>query len=229
MSRYVQTIPQRGLRFRSSPLDGQTVGVFPAGTELEVLAEENWLRVRSPSGRVGFVSADFVEPVTDTTQPETFTSETTSVEIVPFEHPRMSSERPIRIEVGFRNAMTNIAATAEQCDVQVYVTSSLRRPGERVDNAIVTPAKLSNHHIGHAIDVNIVHDGIWYNSRRLRTYPDLPRAIKKFIDNIRHEHKLRWGGMFRAPDPVHIDDNLNHEKPEQFEAMVLALWGRRIV
>lgn len=63
--RVVRTTARQGLRLRSSPLDGDTLLVLPQGTVLEVLANEDWLRVQSAEHGIGFVSAEYVEPVKD--------------------------------------------------------------------------------------------------------------------------------------------------------------------
>lgn len=61
----MRTTARQGLRLRSSPLDGDTLLVLPQGTVLEVLANEDWLRVQSAEHGIGFVSAEYVEPVKD--------------------------------------------------------------------------------------------------------------------------------------------------------------------
>jgi hypothetical protein len=43
----------------------------------------------------------------------------------------------------------------------IFVTRSLRRPGQLVSGAIVQPAKFSNHHVGHGIDFNLIYGNEW--------------------------------------------------------------------
>ncbi|MDR1220161.1 MAG: M15 family metallopeptidase [Treponema sp.] len=76
-----------------------------------------------------------------------------------------------------------------------------------VENAVVPPSETSNHLVGHAVDINIVYNGVLYNSSSLRSYNALPHAIKNFITGCKRAG-MRWGGDFSTPDPVHFDDNL---------------------
>ena len=95
--------------------------------------------------------------------------------------------------------------------LKIYVTSSTRALGVPVQGAVITPAKMSNHFIGHGIDMNIQIGSTLYNSNALGNFSSLPAAIKAFITAIRNHPVLRWGGDFG--DPVHIDDNLNNNNP----------------
>ncbi len=73
---------------------------------------------------------------------------------------------------------------------------------------------------GHAIDMNLVYPGGWANSSYLRKSNEANwhPAVKGFIDAVREDAVLRWGGDFRAEDPVHIDDGLNISNPTEWEA-----------
>ena len=64
---------------------------------------------------------------------------------------------------------------------------------------------------GHAIDMNVVHDGKtkFANSKVLARYPQVPEPVRRFIKSIIKDPNLRWGGTFNDRDPVHIDDNWN--------------------
>ncbi|QKQ77388.1 peptidoglycan-binding protein [Nostoc sp. TCL240-02] len=95
--------------------------------------------------------------------------------------------------------------------LKIFITSSARPWGLPVGGAIVSPAKMSNHLIGHAIDMNIQIGGKLYTSHELGDFNSLPPAIKAFITAIRNHPVLRWGGDFG--DPVHIDDGLNLRNP----------------
>ena len=220
MTYKVQTNASRGLRFRASPHDGETLAVLPAGSRLEVLAEERWLRVRRPSGEMGFVSAEYVDLVEQSDDQQDADPRST---IVPFsEYPFMSHD-VIRIHRDFAPAMHGIGECAGRRELKIFVTSSLRRPNQPVTNAIVTPARMSNHHVGHAIDMNIVHRGEWFNSRRLMPDRELPPNVELFLTDIR-ELGLRWGGDFSTPDPVHIDDGLNRRNPEAYGQKLRNVW-----
>jgi len=77
-----------------------------------------------------------------------------------------------------------------------------------VPGAIVPPAQLSNHNIGHAIDMNVVYgtSNTLCDSKCLGGTQ--PAAVKCFIDAVKRAG-LRWGGNFRPIDFVHIDDGYN--------------------
>ncbi len=116
--------------------------------------------------------------------------------------------KTLNIDSGFRSSMNSICAAAVNCKVKLYITDSYRQPDSAVIGAIVTPATLSNHKIGHAIDMNVVYgtSNTLCNSNCLRG--TLPTAVKCFIDAVKRTG-LRWGGDFNDIDPVHIDDGYN--------------------
>ena len=114
----------------------------------------------------------------------------------------------VNIDRSFRSSMNSICAAAISCRVKLYITDSYRRPDSPVLNPIVQPAQLSNHKIGHAIDMNVVYgtSNTLCNSRCLGGTQ--PAAVKCFIDAVKTA-RLRWGGNFAITDPVHIDDGYN--------------------
>ena len=122
-------------------------------------------------------------------------------------------------DVNFVDSLNKINGYAQQNNVKIYVTSSFRT-SSNVAGAIVTPAKKSNHMVGHAIDMNIVYNGGWANSAYLKksNESNWNPSVKGFIDAIRQDPGLRWGGDFNAEDPVHIDDGLNLKNPTEWEA-----------
>ncbi|SMO76619.1 D-alanyl-D-alanine carboxypeptidase [Geodermatophilus aquaeductus] len=106
-------------------------------------------------------------------------------------------------------AAINTHAAANDVDVYVYVTSSFRT-STVVPGAVVTPATMSNHLAGHAIDMNVKYGAgktSWCNSTCLGGSP--PAGVKEFIAAVRGDAGLRWGGDFTIKDPVHVDDGLN--------------------
>lgn len=123
-------------------------------------------------------------------------------------------------DIEFVNSLNTINDLAVQNNVEVYVTDSFREAGQTVSGAIVPPASNSNHLAGHAIDMNVSYAGTLYNSNdlRLANLSNLPDPVKDFINDIRNEPGLRWGGDFHNEDPVHIDDDLNAN---------MALWTSR--
>lgn len=128
--------------------------------------------------------------------------------------------KTVLVDKLFVPAMRRISDYATRRGVKIYVTSSFRSAGQPVRGAIVTPATNSNHLAGHAIDMNVIHEGVWYNSKKLRraNLPNVPSAVRGFIQGIRDDPKLRWGGDFGREDPVHIDDYLNKD---------MAVWRAR--
>lgn len=117
--------------------------------------------------------------------------------------------KPVSIDSSFRSSMSTICAAATRCNVTLYITDSYRKPDSVVLGAIVPPATLSNHKIGHAIDMNVVYgkSGTLCNSSCLGGNQQ-PTDVKCFIDGVKAQG-LRWGGDFTATDPVHIDDGYN--------------------
>jgi peptidoglycan hydrolase-like protein with peptidoglycan-binding domain len=110
----------------------------------------------------------------------------------------------------FVPALKRINEFAKKSDVLIHVVSAYRKDAN-VANAIVTPSKMSNHMVGHAIDVNVrygVNHTKWCKSLELAK-PTLPEPVAKFIGLIRADEELRWGGDFRTKDSVHIDDYFN--------------------
>lgn len=118
----------------------------------------------------------------------------------------------------FLPALHRINQYAQESHVKVYVTSSFRQTGH-VNGAIVEPATFSNHLIGHAIDMNLVHgpEANFFNSTVL-SQAILPPPAAAFIQAIREDPELRWGGDFKVRDVVHIDDNAYHRDAERWLA-----------
>ncbi len=116
--------------------------------------------------------------------------------------------KSVSINSSFRSSMNEICTAATSCKVKLYITDSYRKPDSTVLGAIVTPAKLSNHKVGHAIDMNVVYgtNNALCNSNCLSGTQ--PTAVKCFIDAVKRSG-LRWGGDFSETDPVHIDDGYN--------------------
>ncbi|MEM7374377.1 MAG: papain-like cysteine protease family protein [Bacteroidota bacterium] len=116
------------------------------------------------------------------------------------------------VDVDFLPAIKRIQGYAAKRQVTLYITSSFRpldwKPKEKT---VVTPARKSNHYAGHAIDMNVIYKGTWYNSVKMRksNFPHLPESVKGFLADIRNDTELRWGGDFQNEDTVHIDDFLN--------------------
>jgi hypothetical protein len=230
MHERARVIAHSGLRFRDSPRDGITLEVLAHGETVEVLGRETWVRVKHGE-QVGFVLADFIEPVAEHgfvapgVAPFDLDDGGKIVDIIEYPQNATIRGQPLRIDREFRPAIEGIEELANDLGLIVWITSSLREPYKPVAGAIVTPAKFSNHHIGHGIDMNLVMNDRWFRSTELGRFDSLPGPIQSFLDGVQSRLKLRWGGKFSTPDPVHIDDGLNLRDRERFDAKLAALWG----
>jgi len=214
-----------GLNLRQAPKPGKVIKTLRKGTQVEILGEESWLKVRTRSGEEGYVSADFIDAEP---QPESSSiSEAEKAEpsekcvIAQYTQARFEG-KPLFADKDFWPCLDRISAFAKQCNVFIYVTSSAREPGRTVRGAIVTPASRSNHMIGHAIDMNVRSAAGFFNSKKLKksNLPNLPPAVRQFIQHVRDDEEMRWGGDFRQEDTVHIDDSFNLRHPE--------LWDKKL-
>jgi hypothetical protein len=131
----------------------------------------------------------------------------------------------VRCDTQAVNMMQTIDTYAGNHNVQLVITDSFRQLGQAVQNPIVPPANVGNHHAGHAIDMNIRHNNILYNSSTLNpnNFNNLPQEVRDFLTDIRNDPGLRWGGDFGQADPVHIDDGLNVNNPALFQQRVNAV------
>ncbi|GAB4253990.1 MAG: hypothetical protein Kow0079_09970 [Vicingaceae bacterium] len=117
-----------------------------------------------------------------------------------------------QVHKDFVPLLNDVNEMAKKQKVKVWVTSSFRETS-KVNGAIVTPAKFSNHMVGHAIDFNLKYGADFTklcNSSCLSKNP-LSQPVKGFIEAVRKHPKLRWGGDFSAKDVVHIDDHYNKD------------------
>lgn len=125
---------------------------------------------------------------------------------------------------GFMEAIRVINRYAYECKVKIYLTSSFRKDdGRKIHGAIVQPSKISNHFVGHAIDMNLIDGSRFCNSKCLGNQSKQSAGVKCFISKIRRNTGLRWGGDFSTPDPVHIDDGLNRRDRNQYNKLFASL------
>lgn len=136
------------------------------------------------------------------------------------------TNRKVRADTEFTDSLDAIAKHAEDAKVKVFITDSFRASAADVDlsKAVVDPAQNSNHFAGHAIDMNLQYgNGEFCNSTCLKGAEDKwPEPVKTFIDAIRSDSGLDWGGDFKNKDVVHIDDGLN-ENMDAWKARVAAV------
>lgn len=95
---------------------------------------------------------------------------------------------------------------AKAKDITIVVNQVFRELGVAVTGAVVSPAKKSQHLIGHAIDCNIVDGSNWNNSATFKSKKETQKA-KDFIKEIKAEG-YRWGGNFSKADSPHFDNQL---------------------
>lgn len=119
--------------------------------------------------------------------------------------------KKLTADTGFKPALDRIADYAKKHEIKIHVTSSFRADAN-VRGAVVKPARRSNHMVGHAFDFNLSFKGGWANNTMMKKYPDVPEPVKAFIDEIRNDPGLRWGGDFKPIDAIHIDDGFNQNR-----------------
>ena len=86
------------------------------------------------------------------------------------------------------------------------------------------PSKISNHFVGHAIDMNLIDGSRHFcNSQCLGDEKKQTKGEKCFLFQIGHDTALRWGGNFSKPDPVHIDDGINKRNRAEYNRLFASL------
>jgi uncharacterized protein YgiM (DUF1202 family) len=220
----------RGSRvnLRRSPKDGEVIKQMRKGSRVEVLGEETWALVRTGTGEVGWMLSDFVDKdvqvdlptvtADEPTEAPTALSPTCTLEV--YHNDRFQGGKEISADRDFFPHLDRLNGFARETDVFIHVTSSAREPDREVNGAIVTPASRSNHMVGHAIDMNIKTATGFFNSKALAKaqFNALPANVKRFINLIREDEVLRWGGDFSKEDPVHIDDELNRRHSDIWDS-----------
>jgi hypothetical protein len=230
-------IARGGLPLRKAPKTGAVLSKLRRNTRVEVLEKETWLRVRTRDGSVGYVLADFVEVAPQdlfpTPEPKPASrparrrrrvapaalQASTACDIRIYRNDRYAGNE-LRADVDFFPSLDRLNQLAADCDVEIFITSSTREPGRTVAGAIVPPTTRSNHLVGHAIDMNVQFDGRLFDSKALKrdNLPNLPAPVREFIEKVRADGTLRWGGDFNPEDPVHFDDSLNRRDPALWDS-----------
>lgn len=218
MKKTFLTTSNNGLRLRTSPFDGDTIAILPHGTRLTSIKEQTWVQVSTTGGQTGYVLKDFLEPA-----PDEAPIEQNIIEFVSANH-SFASDQPIYVHTDFAAKLTALETAAAERQIKILVTSSLRSPQQQLTNTVVTPAKLSNHFVGHAIDVNFICDDICYGSQAFATNQAVPQSIYDCIGEA-VAAGLRWGGYFRIPDYPHFDDKLNISNPDEYMKKFKSLWS----
>lgn len=214
-----------GVRLRDTPLDGQIVGTFNKGTALEI--EDTWHKV-SIGDKAGWMSAKYVQETAAAAAPAPLgaamaegspspsSRDVAVAHIVPWHSSNTrllpnDSNVPIQVDKDFVPAMERIDRYAEECDLDIMVTNSFRRPNDNLSGTVVAPSMRSNHLVGHAIDMNVKTDDgdLWLSVDMVKSnWSHLPQRVVDFLNKVRNDGQLRWGGDFVRQDTVHIDDDL---------------------
>jgi hypothetical protein len=134
-------------------------------------------------------------------------------------HVRGDRGRQILVHREFLPTMHRLDEYARASGVKIVVVHSYRRPETVLRGEKVRPATYSNHLAGHALDVNIRCGWSLYEFEDLKkiSLPLLPSRVQNFIQEIRNDPQMRWGGDFGEEDPVHLDDGLNHRDRAEWE------------
>ena len=125
------------------------------------------------------------------------------------------------VDSRFVPCMEKINIYAKNNDVIICVTHSFRGKNQKLTGTIVPPAVKSNHLVGHAIDMNVLFNGVLYESKDMykNKWDTLPSNVKNFLNQVRKDPELRWGGDFNPEDPVHIDDKLSSRNPDLWQEL----------
>jgi len=125
------------------------------------------------------------------------------------------------VDSAFVPCMDRINDYAKKNNVIIYVTHSFRKKDQKLTGTIVPPAVKSNHLVGHAIDMNVLFNNVLYESKDMykTKWNTLPLNVKNFLNQIRKDPILRWGGDFNPEDPVHIDDDLFERNLELWQEL----------
>lgn len=104
-----------------------------------------------------------------------------------------------------------------------WVTNSFRKDSDLLSGAVVNPANMSNHKVGHALDGNLqyIQTGEWFNSVKMGDGKGIDEVLIQSIT----DKGVRYGGNFRKEDNVHFDDALNVTKPDEWKEKYRALQG----
>ncbi len=228
-------IARGGLDLRRTPKTGAIVKRLRRGSDLEILGRDTWLRVRASDGSTGWVQGDLVErEPAAALMPEGAapaaaaglldTAPSDICVIGPYHNVRFVGAE-VLADADFFPLLDRLNDLASASGVEIHVTSSFRDPDRAPSGAIVPPATRSNHFVGHAVDMNVKSQSGFFNSQKLKraNLAALPTEVRSFIQKVRDDPDLRWGGDFNPEDPVHIDDGLNRTDPARWQSKLDSL------
>lgn len=225
------------VNLRKTPKTGKVIRQIRKGSKIEVLGQEVWYLVRTSKGEVGYLLGDFVDkeidpaasaPVVEAAADrDEETTLSPVAELAVYHNDRFQGGKEVVADRDFFPHLDRVNQFAEQAGVWIHVTSSTREPNRSVTGAIVPPARRSNHMVGHAIDMNLRTADAFFNSKALRksNFANLPPNVRTFLQSLRDDPVLVWGGDFSTEDPVHIDDRLNTRVPDVFDSKLASRQG----
>lgn len=224
--------PETGLNLRDKP-NGQKISVLSHNQLVGIIDEVTFYRVKTSTGEVGFVHGDYVENMPPSSVEDFRTG--SEIGATTLLHPSEEFVLTVfngsefigetaKVDKDFVPELNRVNEYAKTCDLKVWVTSSTRNINQQVRGAIVPPATRSCHFVGHAIDMNLMYGGKLFNSKKLKksNFDNLPQSIQAFLNSVRDDKVLRWGGDFSTEDPVHIDDNFYHRNQLMYRAKLLS-------
>lgn len=140
--------------------------------------------------------------------------------LIHFEQHRLIGE-PCMIHRDFKPTMERLCLIAGRCNVDLWITHSVRYLDQEMLDLVVRKAKRSNHLAGSAVDLNVVYQGVWYTNEMMQDFASLPGPVRTFLNRVCDDEKLRWGGSFGInKDCVHFDSDLVRRDPVE--------WARRV-
>jgi len=129
--------------------------------------------------------------------------------------------KAITVHEDFVLYMDKMNESAKRLGLTVYVTNSIRTPDDKLSGVVFTPAKMSPHYIGHAVDLNLQSRKQWFNGDAMkREYESRLGKVYSFIQECK-SFGLRYGGDFHPDrngrtDNVHFDSGIHVRNPERW-------------
>ncbi len=174
----------------------------------------SWNNIMDALGFSKHNEEDVFNQVVDIVEQQEQEEENEEIKIITFSSDRFIGKE-LLFEESFLPSIQKLEQFARDSHIKIFITQSLRNPSDTLTNTVVTPSKKSNHYVGHAIDMNIKLDSGEFCNGSCIERGDY-EEVNNFLNLIRNDETLRWGGDFSDVDPVHIDDGLNIRKPQEW-------------
>ncbi|ABC29072.1 conserved hypothetical protein [Hahella chejuensis KCTC 2396] len=122
-----------------------------------------------------------------------------NIELGPYfkkiEHPNINDNEFV-VSLALAPHLVNMNKEAKKYGIIIKLNQTLRLVNTVVSGSVVTPAKKSQHFIGHAIDCNLMDGDNWNSSATFSQGKESENA-KKFIASVKAQ-LIRWGGDFQT-------------------------------